>query len=38
VALLRDEVEYEPPAHQAMVMRIIEAAYKSAEDEREVRL
>jgi predicted dehydrogenase len=38
VAMLRDEAEYEPPVQQAVVMRIIEAAYKSAEDEREVRL
>jgi predicted dehydrogenase len=38
VAMLRGEVAYEPPVDQLNVMRIIEAAYKSAEEEREVRL
>ncbi len=38
VATVRGEVPYEPPSEQAQVMRIIEAAYKSAEEEREVRL
>jgi predicted dehydrogenase len=38
VAMLRGEVEYEPPTDQVIVHRIIEAAYKSAEEGKEVRL
>jgi predicted dehydrogenase len=38
IATLRGEVPYEPPMEQLQVMRVVEAAYKSAEEEREVRL
>lgn len=38
VAVLRGESAYEAPADQVSVHRIIEAAYRSAEDGREVRL
>ncbi len=38
VAMIRHEAPYDPPAEQVHVMRVIEAAYKSAEDGREVRL
>jgi hypothetical protein len=30
-------VEYEPPTDQVIVHRVLEAAYKSAEDGKEVR-
>jgi predicted dehydrogenase len=38
VALLKDEAEYDPPADQLKVMRVMEAIYKSAEEGREIRL
>jgi len=38
VAVLRGDVEYEPPFDQALVVRVIEAAYRSAEEGREVAL
>lgn len=37
LSVVREEVEYEPPTDQVIVHRILEAAYKSAEDGREVR-
>lgn len=37
LAVVREELEYEPPTDQVIVHRILEAAYKSAEDGREVR-
>lgn len=38
VAVVRGDSDYEPPADQLQVHRIIEAAYKSAADGREVQL
>jgi predicted dehydrogenase len=38
VAVLRGDSEYEPPADQLVVHRILEAAYRSGEERREVRL
>jgi predicted dehydrogenase len=38
VAVLREEADYEPPADQLLVHQIVEAAYRSAADGREVRL
>ena len=38
VSAVRGEVEYEPPTDQVIVHRILEAAYKSAEEGKEVRL
>ncbi|MEO6443772.1 MAG: Gfo/Idh/MocA family oxidoreductase, partial [Gemmatimonadaceae bacterium] len=38
VSVVREEVEYEPPADQVTVHRIVEAAYKSSEEGKEVRL
>jgi predicted dehydrogenase len=38
VAMLRGEADYEPPTDQVIVHRILEAAYKSAEEGKEVRL
>ena len=38
IAVLRDESEYESPADQLIVHQVIEAAYRSAADGREVRL
>ena len=38
VSVVRGEVAYEPPTDQVMVHRILEAAYKSAEEGKEVRL
>lgn len=37
LSVVREEVEYEPPTDQVIVHRILEAAYKSAEDGKEVR-
>ena len=37
LAVVRGETSYEPPTDQAALLRIIEAIYKSAEDEKEVR-
>jgi hypothetical protein len=36
--VLRGESPYEPPNDQVVVQRVIEAAYKSAEEGRELRL
>ena len=38
VSVVRGEVGYEAPTDQVIVHRILEAAYKSAEEEKEVRL
>jgi predicted dehydrogenase len=38
VAVVRGDVAYEPPVTQATVMRIVDAAYRSAEEGREVGL
>ncbi|MFN8667874.1 MAG: Gfo/Idh/MocA family oxidoreductase [Gemmatimonadaceae bacterium] len=38
VSAVRGEVEYEAPTDQLLVHRLIEAAYKSAEEGKEVRL
>ena len=37
LAVLRGEVPYEPPTDQVIVHRVLEAAYRSAEDGKEVR-
>jgi predicted dehydrogenase len=37
VSLLRGESPYEPPDDQLGVMRVVEAIYRSAEEEREIR-
>ena len=37
-AVIRGETEYEPPADQVTLHRIVEAIYKSAEEEKEIRL
>lgn len=38
VSVLRGESEYEPPADQVALHRILEAAYRSAEEGKEIRL
>lgn len=38
IAVVRGESEYEPPSDQVVVHRIVEAAYRSAEERREIRL
>jgi len=38
LAVLREETSYEPPTDQVVVHRIAEAIYKSADEEKEVRL
>ena len=38
VAVVRGEVEYEPPEDQVTLSRVVEAVYKSAEDGKEIRL
>jgi predicted dehydrogenase len=38
VAVLRGEAKYEPPTDQVIVMRVLEAIYKAADDGREIRL
>ncbi len=38
VAVLRDEATYEPPTDQVIVHRVVEAVYRSADEEKEVRL
>ncbi len=37
-AVVRGEAPYEPPADQAVLHRVLEAAYRSAEDGKEIRL
>jgi predicted dehydrogenase len=38
IAVLRGQAKYEAPADQAIVMRVLEAIYRSAEDGREIKL
>lgn len=38
IAVVNEETPYEPPDNQLVVMRLMEAIYKAAEDGREVRL
>ncbi len=38
LAVVRGEAPYEPATHQVLVHRIVEAIYKSAEEEKEIRL
>lgn len=38
IAVVNEETPYEPPEDQLVVMKLIEAIYKAAEDAREVRL
>ncbi len=38
LAVIRGEAPYEPATHQVLVHRIVEAIYKSAEEEKEIRL
>ena len=38
VAVVRGETAYEPPTDQVTLHRIVEAIYKSAEEEKEIRL
>lgn len=38
IAVLRDESAYDPPTDQVMLHRILEAAYRSADEKCEVRL
>lgn len=38
LAVIRGEAPYEPATHQVLVHRIIEAIYRSAEEEKEIRL
>jgi predicted dehydrogenase len=38
VAVVREETTYEPPSDQVRLLKLVEAVYKSAEDEKEVRL
>jgi len=37
-AVLRGEAKYEAPADQVMVMKVLEAVYRSAEEEKEIKL
>jgi predicted dehydrogenase len=38
VAVVREQSPYEPPADQVRLLKIVEAVYKSAEEEKEIRL
>jgi predicted dehydrogenase len=38
IAVLNEEIEYEPPADQVILHRIVEAIYKSADEGKEIRL
>jgi len=38
LAVVRGETSYEPPADQVILHRIVEAIYKAAEEEKEIRL
>src|SRR3954464_12229320 len=38
IAVVRDESPYEPPTDQVALLKIVEAVYKSAEEEKEIRL
>jgi predicted dehydrogenase len=37
LAVVREEAVYEPPADQVRLLKIVEAIYKSAEEEKEIR-
>jgi predicted dehydrogenase len=38
IAVIREQSPYEPPADQVRLLKIVEAIYKSAEEEKEIRL
>ena len=38
LAVIRDEAPYEPPADQVTLHRVVEAIYRSADEEKEIRL
>lgn len=38
VAVVREESPYEPPSDQVRLLKIVEAVYKSAEEEKEIRV
>lgn len=38
VAVIREETPYEPPSDQVRLLKIVEAVYKSAEEEKEIRV
>ena len=38
VAVVREASPYEPPADQVRLLKIVEAVYKSAEEDKEIRL
>ena len=38
LAVVREEASYEPPTDQVVMHRIAEAIYKSADEEKEIRL
>ena len=37
LAVVREEAVYEPPTDQVRLLKIVEAIYKSAEEEKEIR-
>jgi predicted dehydrogenase len=37
ISLVRGDSPYEPPADQVVVLKVVEAAYRSAEEGKEVR-
>jgi predicted dehydrogenase len=38
LAIIREEIEYDPPEDQVRVLKLVEAIYRSADDGKEVRL
>jgi predicted dehydrogenase len=38
LAVLSGDAEYEPPADQVTLHRVVEAIYKSADEEKEIKL
>lgn len=38
IAVIREETDYEPPADQVRLLKLVEAVYRSAEEEKEIRL
>jgi predicted dehydrogenase len=38
VAVVREEIPYEPPSDQVRLLKIVEAVYRSAEEDKEIRL
>ena len=38
IAVVNEEIEYEPPTDQVILHRVVEAIYKSAEEGKEIRL